>query len=178
LEQTLSSEQIYDGRALKLRVETVETSSGRTTTREIVEHSDCVAVVALDGKDNVILVKQFRKAAGKTLLEIPAGCIDPDEQPIECVKRELQEEIGFIPRKIDRLGGFFSAPGYCTEYLYLYLATQLEPSRLKAEDTDEIEVVEKPLSQIPNLISSGEICDAKSIAGLLTVIYLGLKGSQ
>ncbi len=177
MEQTISSKQIYDGKALKLRVDTVETSGGKTTTREIVEHSDCVAIVAMDGKDNVILVKQFRKAAGKTLLEIPAGGINADEQPIEAVKRELQEEIGFLPKKIDKLGGFFSAPGYCTEYLHLYLATQLEPSRLEAEDTAEIEVVEKPLSQIPNLISSGEICDAKSIAGLMTVIYLGLKGS-
>lgn len=177
VEQTLSSEQIYSGKALKLRVDTVETSSGKTATREIVEHSDCVAIVALDGKDNVILVKQFRGAAGKTLLEIPAGCIEPGEQPIECVRRELQEEIGYLPKKIDKLGGFFAAPGYCTEYLYLYLATQLEPSQLEAEDTAEIEVVEKPLSQIPDLISSGDICDAKSVAGLLTVIYLGLKGS-
>ena len=112
------------------------------------------------------------------MLEIPAGGIEPDEQPIECVRRELQEEIGFLPKKIDKLGGFFSSPGFCTEYLYLYLATQLEPSRLEAEDTEEIEVVEKPLSQIPDLISSGEICDAKSIAGLMTVIYLGLKGSS
>ena len=101
VEQTLSSEQIYSGKALKLRVDTVETSSGKTATREIVEHSDCVAIVALDGKDNVILVKQFRGAAGKTLLEIPAGCIEPGEQPIECVRRELQEEIGYLPKKID-----------------------------------------------------------------------------
>ncbi|MBM3118798.1 MAG: NUDIX hydrolase [Chloroflexi bacterium] len=177
MEKTLSSQQVYNGRAVKLRVDTVQKPSGKTTTREIVEHSDCVAVVVLDSKDRVVLVRQYRKAVGKTLLEIPAGGIDPGEQPINCVRRELQEEIGYLPNKIDRLGGFYSAPGYCTEYLHLYLATHLVPSRQVAEDTEEIEVVRVPLSQIPDLIASGEICDAKSVAGLLRVISLGLKGS-
>ena len=90
MEKTLSSQQIYDGRVVKLRVDVVEKPSGKTTTREIVEHSDCVAVVVLDSKDRVILVRQFRKPVGKALLEIPAGGIDPGEQPIACVRRELQ----------------------------------------------------------------------------------------
>lgn len=176
MEKTLSSQQIYDGRAVKLRVETVAKPSGKTTTREIVEHSDCVAVAVLDSKNNAILVRQFRKAVGKILLEIPAGGIAPGEQPIACVRRELQEEIGYLPNKIDKLGGFYSAPGYCTEYLHLYVATHLIPSQLEAEDTKDIEVVRVPLSRIPELIASGEICDAKSVAGLLRVISLGLKG--
>ena len=177
MEKTLSSEQIYDGRAVKLRVDTVEKPSGKTTTREIVEHSDCVAVVVLDSKDNVILVRQFRKAVGKILLEVPAGGVDPGEQPIASVRRELQEEIGYLANKIDKLGGFYAAPGYYTEYLHLYLATHLIPRRLEAEDTEDIEVVRVPLSRIPELINSGEICDAKSVAGLLRVISLGLRGS-
>jgi ADP-ribose pyrophosphatase len=176
MEKTISSQRIYDGRAVNLRVDTVEKPNGKTTTREIVEHSDCVAVVVLDSKNKIILVRQYRKAAGKSLLEIPAGGIDPGEQPIASVRRELQEEIGYLPNKIDKLGGFYSAPGYCTEYLHLYLATHLTPSRREAEDTEDIEVVRVPLSHIPQLIASGEICDSKSIAGLLTVILLGLKG--
>jgi ADP-ribose pyrophosphatase len=175
MEKTISSKVIYDGRALKVRVDTVQKPNGKTTTREIVEHKDCVAVVVLDHKDNVILVKQYRKAVGKLLLEIPAGSIDDDEQPINAVRRELQEEIGYLPNKVDRLGGFYSSPGYSTEYLHLYLATYLIASRLEAEDTDEIEIVRVPLSKIPSLIASGEICDAKSIAGLLRVISLGLR---
>ena len=178
MEKTLSSQRIYDGRAVKLRVDTVQKPDGKTTTREIVEHSDCVAVVVIDSKDRVLLVRQYRKAVGKTLLEIPAGGIDPGEQPINCVRRELQEEIGYLPNKVDKLGGFYSAPGYCTEYLHLYLASYLIPSRLEAEDTEEIEVVRVSLSRIPDLIASGEICDAKSIAGLLRVISLGLKGAR
>lgn len=177
MEKTLSTQRIYDGRAVKLRVETIQKPGGKTTTREIVEHSDCVAVVVLDSKDKVILVRQYRKAVGKILLEIPAGSIDPGEQPISTVRRELQEEIGYFPNKLDRLGGFYSAPGYCTEYLHLYLATHLVPSRLEAEDTADIEVVRVPLSRIPELIDSGEISDAKSIAGLLRVISLGLSGA-
>jgi ADP-ribose pyrophosphatase len=177
MEKTLSSQHIYDGRAVKLRVDTVRKPSGKITTREIVEHSDAVAVVVLDSRDRVILVRQYRKAVGKTLLEIPAGGIDPGEQPISSVRRELQEEIGYLPNKIDKLGGFYSAPGYCTEYLHLYLATYLIPSRLEAEDTDEIEVVRVPLAKIPDLIASGEIADAKSVASLLRVISLGMKGS-
>jgi ADP-ribose pyrophosphatase len=177
MEKTLSSQRIYEGRAVKLRVDTVRKPHGKVTTREIVEHADAVAVVVLDSRDKVILVRQFRKAVGKTLLEVPAGSVDPGEQPIDTVRRELQEEIGYLPNKIDRLGGFYSAPGYCTEYLHLYVATQLVPSRLEAEDTDEIEVVRVSWNKIPDLIASGDIADAKSIAGLLRVMSLGMKGS-
>ncbi|MBM4451506.1 MAG: NUDIX hydrolase, partial [Chloroflexi bacterium] len=121
--------------------------------------------------------RQYRKAVGKHLLEIPAGSIDDGEQPIAAVRRELQEEIGYLPNKIDKLGGFYSTPGYCSEYLHLYMASYLIPSRLEAEDTEDIKVERVPLSRIPDMIASGEICDAKSIAGLFRVISLGLKGS-
>lgn len=171
-ERTISSEQIYSGRAVKLRVDTIEKPNGKKTIREIVEHADCVAVVVLDEENNVVMVRQLREAVGKTLLEIPAGGIDAGEEPVESVRRELQEEIGLLPHKIEKIGGFYSTPGYCTEYLYLYLATELKPSRLEAEDTASIEVVRVPLAQIPALIASGEICDAKSIAGLLKFIHL------
>ena len=170
MEETLSSQLIYDGRAIKLRVDSVQLSNGRQTTREIVEHSNCIAVVVIDESDNVLLVKQFRKPVENELLEIPAGGINPGEDPEEAVNRELREEIGYMPRKVKRLGGFYSAPGYCTEYLYLYLATGLVPSQLIAEDTEAINVVRVPIGEIPELIDSGRICDAKSIAGLLAYL--------
>lgn len=170
MEKTLSSQLVYEGRAVKLRIDTVETPNGRETTREIVEHSDCIAVVAIDADNNVLLVKQFRKPVERDLLEIPAGGIDHGEDPDDAVRRELREEIGYMPKKVKRLGGFYSAPGYCTEYLYLYLATDLVPSRLFAEDTEEISLVRVPVAQIPDLIASGRFCDTKSIAGLLTYL--------
>jgi ADP-ribose pyrophosphatase len=170
VEKTLSSRLIYEGRAVKLRVDTVRMPNGRETTREIVEHSDCVAIVAIDENDNVLLVKQFRQPVKKALLEIPAGGIDPGEDPVTTVRRELREETGYLPRRVERLGGFYSAPGYSSEYLYLYLATDFAPSPLHAEDTENIRLVRVPVTQIPSLIASGSICDAKSIAGLLTFL--------
>jgi len=169
-EKTLSSRRIYEGRAVRLRVDTVELSGGRQTTREIVEHDDCVAIIAVDDKDNVLLVKQFRKPVEKELLEIPAGGIDPGETPEDCVRREMREETGFLPRKVVKLGGFYSSPGFCTEYLYLYLATDLAHSPLQAEDTESISLVRKPLTEISELIASGAVVDAKSIAGLLAFL--------
>lgn len=169
-EKKLSSQQLYRGRAVNLRMDTVEKSDGKTTTREVVEHSNCVAVVVVDEQGNVLLVRQYRYPVGKFLLEIPAGGIDPNEEPIDCVRRELQEEIGYFPQKIEELGGFYSVPGYGTEYLHCYLATDLVPSRLIAEDSEGIEVVRVPISKITQLITSGEICDAKSVAALLTFL--------
>ena len=176
-EKTLSSQLIYEGRAVRLRVDTVETAGGRKTTREIVEHDDCVAIIAVDAEDNLLLVRQFRKPVEKELLEIPAGGIDPGEDAEAAVRREMREETGYLPGKVERLGGFYSTPGYCSEYIYLYLASDLRPSQLVAEDTENIEVVRMPINQVVDLVTSGRICDAKSIAGLLAFLeYRKAKG--
>ena len=169
-EETLSSRLIFEGRAVRLRVDTVRTPDGRETTREIVEHEECVAVIAVDEEGDILLVRQFRKPVEKELLEIPAGGIDPGETPEDSVRREMREETGFLPRKLEKLGGFYSSPGFCTEYLYLYLATDLVSSPLQAEDSEGITLVRVPPAQIPALLDSGTICDAKSIAGLLTFL--------
>lgn len=171
-EKTLSSQTIYEGRAVKLRVDTVQLATGRQTTREIVEHANCVVIVAIDADGKVLLVNQFREAVGKDLLEIPAGSIDPGEAPEAAVSREMQEETGYLPRKVERLGGFYAAPGFCTEYHHLYLATDLVPSQLHAEDTESIKLVRVPLEQIAHLIATDTICDGKSIAGLLTYLHI------
>jgi ADP-ribose pyrophosphatase len=170
-EKLLSSKEIFRGRAVNLRIDTIEKKSGQVTTREIVEHKDCIAVVVVDNEDNILMVEQFRTPVNRVLLEIPAGGVKDGEEPEDCVRRELQEEIGYLPGKLQRLGGFYAAPGYCSEYLHVFLATDLSESRLIAEDTDEIEVVRIPVPEILKMIDSGQICDAKSIAGLL--VYLG-----
>jgi len=171
-EKILSSRTVFEGRAVKLSVNTVEKSPGVTVTREIVEHKDCIAAVVLDDQGNVVMVRQFRTPTGKDLLEIPAGVMEDGESPDECVRRELQEEIGYLPKIIVRLGGFYAAPGYCTEYINVFLATGLRESRMVAEDTDEIEVVKVPVANIAGMIDSGEICDAKSVAGLLKYLSM------
>ncbi len=168
-EKVLSTKVIFTGRAVKLRVDTVRLKDGRETTREIVEHEDCVAVVAVDG-GNILLERQFREAVGKELLEIPAGGIDPGEKPEDAVRREMREETGFLPRNVVPLGGFYSSPGYSNEFLYLYLATELVSSPLQADDTDNIVIVRATPEEVLKMIKSGDIADAKSIAGLFSYI--------
>ncbi|MBI2853673.1 MAG: NUDIX hydrolase [Chloroflexi bacterium] len=171
--ETLSTETVFSGRAFSVRVSRIRKGDGTVTTREVVEHPEVVAIVALDKEDNALLVRQHRFAVGKELLEIPAGGVEPGETPDECVRRELREETGYLPHNLKRLGGFHSAPGFCSEYLHLYLATELERSPLHASDTDEIRVERIPINKTRDLILSGEIEDAKSIAGLLTVLTFG-----
>jgi len=171
-EETLSSQQVFQGRLIRVRVDRVRLPGGGESSREIVEHNGAVAIVALDGESHVLLVRQFRKAVERTLLEIPAGTLEPGEDPLECAHRELKEETGYAAGKMEHLGGFYSAPGFCAEYLTLYLATDLKPGPSNTEFDEDIELVRLPLSQTPQLIASGAICDAKSIIGLLSVLCL------
>jgi ADP-ribose pyrophosphatase len=170
VERTVTSRFVYTGQIIKLRIDTVETTRGRRATREIVEHADCIAVVPVDEQGSILLVKQYRYAVGKELLEIPAGGIDPGEDAISAVRREMGEETGFSPKTVNKLGGFYSSPGFCTEYMHIFLATDLMPNRLEAEDTEAITVVRVKPKDIEGLIASGAICDSKSVAGLC--IYL------
>jgi ADP-ribose pyrophosphatase len=169
-ERTLHSERIYEGRIINLRVDTVELPSGKKTRREIVEHAGCTAIVAIDSGNNVLLVRQYRKAVERMLLEIPAGGIEPGEKPLDGARRELGEETGFSAEKWEELSCFYTSPGFCMEYMYLYLATDLKPVERDADDDENIELVRVPLKKTPELIASGEVCDAKSIAGLLMAL--------
>ncbi|HXX59286.1 MAG TPA: NUDIX hydrolase [Dehalococcoidales bacterium] len=165
-EPTISSKTTFEGRAFNVRVDNIRMPDGRETTREIVEHAPCVVIIPIDKDDNILLVQQYRKAVEKELLEIPAGGIDGNETPEQATIREMQEETGFIPARLIKLGGFYSSPGFCTEYLHCFLATELTPSRLFAEDTDEIKLVKVPAKEIPVLLASGKVEDSKTFAGL------------
>ncbi|UCG83536.1 MAG: NUDIX hydrolase [Dehalococcoidia bacterium] len=169
-ERTLQSEYIYRGRLVNLRLDTVELPSGKQRKREIVEHRACSAIVALDSENNVLLVKQYRKPVERELLEIPAGGVDSGEDPIGAARRELEEETGFSAESWDQLSVFYSSPGFCNEEIYVYLARGLSPTKREADDDENIELIRVPLNKIPNLIESGDIYDAKSIAGLLLAV--------
>jgi ADP-ribose pyrophosphatase len=171
-EATVASQRVYEGRLVNLRVDIVRLGNGRLTEREIVEHPGAVAVVALDEDDNAILVRQFRRAAEKELLEIPAGTLEAGEEPIACAQRELKEETGYRAERLEQVGSFYPSPGFCTEHIYLYLATGLQKGRSAPEDDEAIEIVSISLSDIPAMVSQGEICDGKTIAGLLSVLLL------
>jgi ADP-ribose pyrophosphatase len=168
-EKTLSSQTIYQGRIIHLHVDEVELPDGKASKREIVTHPGAVAVVPLDADGNVLLVRQYRHAAQRVLLEIPAGTLKANENPDDCVRRELQEETGYKPSKLEKLGGIFVAPGYTTEYIHLYLATGLIESRLDMDEDEFIEVERVSLDQAVELIRSGEIADGKSVSALLMV---------
>ncbi|MAM66727.1 MAG: ADP-ribose pyrophosphatase [Chloroflexi bacterium] len=169
-EPTIESKDIYQGRIIKLRVDTVQLPSGRTTTREIVEHEDAVCVVPIDENNNVLMVRQYRKAAQLNLLEVPAGGVEAGETPDETVLRELQEEVSVTSGSLRRLSGFWVSPGWATEFMHAYLATDLTPASLPADDDEYISVERVPLDSIPGLIESGEIQDSKSIAALLLAL--------
>ena len=169
-EQTLATRKIFEGRRINLRVDTVVLPSGRETTREIAHYPNSVGIVALDEEDNVILVRQYRHAVVKTLLEIPAGGMEAGEDPRESAIRELGEETGYTAGSIKQIGGAYAAPGYSTEFLYLYLATGLKPGPSRNDEDEAIEVVPVPLKNVPQMIRSGELCDGKSIIGLLTLL--------
>lgn len=166
-EPTIDSKVVFEGRILTLRVDSVRLPNGRETTREIAEHSDSVCIVPIDEQGNILLVRQYRKPVEMDLLEVPAGGIEEGEVPEEAVQRELQEEIGYTAGNLQHLSSFWLAPGWCTEYMHAYLATDLMPSNLAADDDEFISVVRVPLAESLDMVKQGLIRDAKSISSLL-----------
>jgi nudix-type nucleoside diphosphatase (YffH/AdpP family) len=172
-EETLSSRRLYEGAVVRLRVDRVRMASGREAVREVVEHIGAVVIVAVNGEGQVLLVRQYRHPTGRSLLELPAGTLDRDEEPEACAARELEEETGFRAGRLQRLGGFFVSPGYSTEHIHAYLATDLEPGRAGGDDDEEIEVLALPLAEVLRLAEAGELEDAKSLAALLLFLRRG-----
>ncbi len=166
-ETIVSTQPIYEGRVVNLVVHDVLLPNGSHSKREIIRHPGAVALVAFDADNNVLLVRQFRTAANRVMLEIPAGTLEKGEAPEACAIRELQEETGYKPGQIESIGGIYTAPGYTTEFIHLFIATDLTESLLDADDDENIEVVRLPLLEAIALIESGEIADGKSSAGLL-----------
>ena len=171
-EQMISSELVFEGRLVRVRADAVLLPNGRNATREVVEHRPSVVVVPIDADGNAILVRQYRYPAERVLLEAPAGVVEESETPDDCAMRELQEEVGFSSRDLRALGGFWMSPGYCTEFMYAYLAKDLVPSGLEADADESIEVERVSISRVSRLIRLGEIQDAKTIAALLMAVYL------
>ncbi|GGB05239.1 NUDIX hydrolase [Macrococcus hajekii] len=165
-EKTLSVEEIYNGRMLKLEKQTVELPDGRQTTREVVKHPGAVAVMAVK-ENKVLLLKQFRKAMDEVLIEVPAGKVEPGEDRIKTAGRELIEETGLEAGQLEHLYDFYVSPGFCDELISLYRADDLKESSQYEADADEfIELFWLPFDEIPRLLSSGEVRDAKTILSL------------
>lgn len=167
-ERTVNSRRAFDGKLLKLRVDEVQLDGGHTTTREIVEHPGAVAIAAWDGK-RLALVRQWRHPTGRELLEIPAGTLDPhDAGRLATAERELAEEVEVSADNWEEGPSFFTAPGFCTEYMTLFLARDLHPATGAGHDDDEeIEVEWMTLREALHAVDEGRIEDGKTIAAVL-----------
>ena len=171
-EMVIHSERLYEGRVVNLRVDTVRLPNGKTSQREIVEHRGAVAIVPLLDDDTVLMIRQFRLAVHEVLLEVPAGTLEPDEPPEICAARELEEETGYRASTLRRLFSQYLAPGYSQEILHVFLAEGLEKTLQRTEEDENVEVVPVPLSHAVEMVLSGEIRDAKTIAALLVTHYV------
>lgn len=166
-EKIRSSEAIYEGKLVRLYKDTVELPDGSQSFREVIRHPGAVAMVPLLDDGRIVLVRQYRTAIRQVTLEIPAGTLEPGEAPEPAAIRELQEEIGYKPGKLERLTGDYTAPGYTNELIHIYLATELTPAPLDADDDEFIEVVTLPFDEALARMERGETMDGKTIIGLL-----------
>jgi ADP-ribose pyrophosphatase len=166
-EETIDSAIAFDGQLIRLRVDTVRLPNGRQSTREVVVHRGAVAAVPMLDGDRIVMVRQFRQAAGEILLELPAGTLEPDEDPVHCATRELEEETGYTAGRLTPMFSSYLAPGYSSEMLHMFLAEDLKKVEVRPEDDEFIEIVEVHMGDAVNLIRSGFIKDAKSVAGIM-----------
>lgn len=168
-EKTLSSKQIYDGRVISLKVDEVRLPNGHVSNREIINHPGAVAIIALTKDNKLILVEQYRKALERSIIEIPAGKIDPGEDPLQTAKRELEEETGYQANKMTYLQSFATSPGFADEIIHLYVAEELVVAENKLDlDEDEfVELMEVTIEEAEELMAEGKIYDAKTAFAVL-----------
>lgn len=167
IEKTVKSDIIYDGRIINVRVETVELPDMKYAKREIVDHAPAVGMIALSDHGTMYMVRQFRSAVKESMLEIPAGLLEPGENPKEAAIRELQEEIGLRPQKIEYLMDAYASPGFTNERLSLFLATDLVEDPLHCDPGEFITVEEYPVRELYDKVMNFEITDAKTIIAVL-----------
>lgn len=164
--QIIHSEEIFRGRVFDVTVDTI-LERDTTYKREVVHHPGSAVIVPAFPDGTVALVRQYRHPAVRYLLEIPAGTLNRGERPEEGAARELEEELGFVAGKVEKLTEFFVSPGFCEEKMWLYLATEMTQTEQRLEDDELLDVVRLPLSQALEMITAGEIEDAKTIIGLM-----------
>lgn len=165
--ELLKSDLILKGRAFAIRRDTLKTPSGAKSKFDIIEHGGSVVIVPVDENGNLLFVRQYRHAAGKDLLELPAGTLEEGEEPSLCAAREIREETGFAADRIQKIGSFYLAPGYSTEYMHVFLAQDLRHDPLEADADEFLSVERLTIKEAFRLAESGGMPDAKSLAALL-----------
>ncbi len=162
-EKTVSSETIYEGRVITVKIDEVRLPNGNLAKREIVNHQGAVAVLAFTDDDRMLAVRQFRKPLERTIVEIPAGKLERGEEPLACAKRELEEETGYTAKTYEHLSSFYTSPGFADELLHLYIATDLTAGVARPDEDEFVEVLHVTLPEAKELLANGEICDAKTV---------------
>jgi len=165
--ERLGSREVFRGRTFDVDVDRVRLPNGKEMDMELVHHRGAAAVVPVLGDGTVLLVRQYRYATGGWLLEIPAGKIDGGEPPEACAGREVEEEVGYRPGKLESLGWIWTTPGFADEKIWLYLATDLEPAEQALEEDEVLSIEKMPLGEAVEKALRGEIYDAKSAVALM-----------
>jgi ADP-ribose pyrophosphatase len=171
----MSVQQIYKGRIVDLRLEDVDLPGGRSVKLEVVHHPGAAAIVAVDDRNEVVVIRQLRHAAGGFIWEVPAGTLAPGEAPAACARRELREEAGLLAGQWTALGSILTTPGFCDERIHLFLARGLSESAQQLDDDEVLDVGRIPMRRALEMVQDGAIEDAKSIAALYrAAVALGL----
>lgn len=166
-EERLESERIYEGRVVCLRKDKVKLPNGRISTREVVEHKPAAVLIAENDRGELLLIRQFRYPVGKEIVELPAGIVEEGESAADAAARELQEETGWKPGRLELVADIHSSPGFTTELFSMYYASDLVPSKLLPDDDEFITVSFTTKEDVEQLIDSGSIDDAKTLLGML-----------
>src|SRR5574341_2496166 len=164
--ELIRSDVLLQGRTFKIRRDLLKTPDGRETKYDIVEHGGSVMMLPIDSQGNLWFVRQYRHATRQNLLELPAGTRGGDEPYEVCAAREIREETGMAAGKLEKVGEFYLAPGYSTEFMVVFLATDLKPDPLEADADEFLQVERIPLKQALEMAGRGEVPDAKSLAAL------------
>lgn len=164
--ELISSEKILRGRAFSIRRDYLKTPGGRKTKYDIVEHSGSVVMLPIDAEGNLLFVRQYRHAAGLDLLELPAGTRDGDEPYELCAAREMREETGMAAGRLERIADFYLAPGYSTEFMAVFVATELRPDPLEADADEFLQLERIPIQKALEMAQHGKMPDAKTLAAL------------
>lgn len=164
--EIISSENKFEGKWFSVRRETLIFPNGLKVERDVVDHPDAVVVIPVDQERNVLLVEQYRNAAGALLLELPAGTVEEGEDPLVSAQRELREETGVAARQLIPVGNFWASPGFCTERMWMFLGLDLENSPLEPDLDEDISVKRIPFEEVLEMAARGLIVDGKTIAGL------------
>lgn len=175
-EKTLGSEEIFDGRVFRVHVDDIELPDGSKSIREVVEHSGGVCIAPLTEKGELLMVRQFRYPFGRELLEVPAGKLEKGEEPMAAGARELEEECGVVADEIISLGRIFPTVAYCSEIIHIFAAKGLRKTHQHLDQGEFLGVEKLELSQALDMVMSGEICDAKTVAAILKLSKLVEEG--